>query len=130
MKATLEQVCNKCKQKIKQGDEIIKNNGSWIHSTCPPITEHNKEGTGPKTENENEKVIRPKDPFQESELIVYWASDKAYKKSHKDITDINKLTTQQISAIGQKEGMLTRTLVFTVLELMKINNIKSTYHKN
>lgn len=125
MKATLEQICNKCKQKIKQGDEIIKNNGSWIHSTCPPITEHNKEGTGPKTENE--KTIKPKDPFQESELIVYWASNKAYKKAHEGIENINQLTTQQISAIGQKEGMLTRTLVFTVLELMKINNIKSSY---
>lgn len=125
MKATLEQECSKCKQKIKKGNEIKKSNGSWVHSICPPITEHNKEGTGPKTENE--KVIKPKDPFLESELIVYWASNKAYKKAREGISDFNKLTVQEINSIGQKEGMLTRTLVFTVLELMKINNIKSSY---
>ena len=44
-----------------------------------------------------------------------------------DVFDFSKLTQQEKSGLGQKEGMYTRLLADTVLELMKLHNIKTDY---
>ena len=66
-------------------------------------------------------------PFDEAELITRWASDRAYKMVMSEVYDYSKLTPQEKSALGQKTGMLTRCLVDTTIELMKIHGIKSNY---
>lgn len=66
-------------------------------------------------------------PFDEAELITRWASDRAYKMVMSEVYDFSKLTPQEKSALGQKTGMLTRCLVDTTIELMKIHGIKSNY---
>lgn len=114
--------CSNCNEKIKKGEDIEKTNELWVHCTCPT----SKAVSSTKTETPG-KIIKPKDPFEETELIIQWASDKAFKKSREGLTDMSKLTTQQINGLGQKEGMLTRLYSDLVIKLMEINNIKSAY---
>jgi len=66
-------------------------------------------------------------PFDEAELITRWASERAYKITMAEVYDFSKLTPQEKSALGQKTGMLTRCLVDTTIELMKIHGIKTKY---
>jgi len=66
-------------------------------------------------------------PFDEAELITRWAAERAYKITMSEVYDFSKLTPQEKSALGQKTGMLTRCLVDTTIELMKIHGIKSNY---
>lgn len=82
----------------------------------------------PETKEVNTKV-KVAGPFDEAELMARWASDRAYKMVMAGIENANTLTPQEKSGLGQKEGMLTRLLVDTVLELRKQNGIKSEYAK-
>jgi len=75
----------------------------------------------------NSKVAKVTSPFEEAELITKWAEERAYKIAMASVTDYSQLTIQEKSGIGQKTGMLTRCLVDTTIELMKINGIKSDY---
>jgi len=75
----------------------------------------------------NPKVAKVTSPFEEAELITRWAEDLAYKIAMAGVTDYSKLTVQEKSGIGQKTGMLTKCLVDTTIELMKIHGIKSDY---
>ena len=71
--------------------------------------------------------IKVNGPFEEAEIITRWAAERAYKMAMAEVTDINKLSPQDKSALGQKQGMLTRCLVDTTIELMKIHGIKTNY---
>lgn len=73
------------------------------------------------------KRVKVAGPFDEAEFITKWAAERAYKMAMADVSDISKLTVQEKSALGQKQGMLTRCLVDTTIELMKIHGIKSKY---
>ncbi len=66
-------------------------------------------------------------PFDEAELIARWAGERAYKIVMAEVPDFSKLTTQEKSGLGQKEGMYTRLLTDTVIELMKIHGMKTNY---
>ncbi len=66
-------------------------------------------------------------PFDEAEIIARWAGNKAYKIVMADVPDFSKLTQQEKSGLGQKEGMYTRLLADTVIELMKIHGTKTKY---
>jgi hypothetical protein len=44
-----------------------------------------------------------------------------------EVSDYSKLTDKDKSSLGQKQGMLTRCLVDTTIELMKIHGIKTNY---
>ncbi len=86
----------------------------------------------PEPKKESKPDIKPgsikvNGPFDEAELITRWASDRAYKITMAEVTDYSKLTQQDKSALGQKQGMLTRCLVDTTIELMKIHGIKTNY---
>jgi hypothetical protein len=84
----------------------------------------------PKPEKSmNDMKIQVDSPFSEAELIVRWASGRAYKITYESIIDLNRLTPQEKSGLGQKEGMLTRLLADVTIELMKHNGIKSEYAK-
>lgn len=76
---------------------------------------------------EEKKTIKVQGPFDEAEIIARWASEKAYKMVMAEVTDINNLSVQKQNSLGQKEGMLTRLLADTVLELMKQHGIKTDY---
>lgn len=76
---------------------------------------------------EVDTTIEVKDPFQEAELIVRWARDKAYKMVMAEVSSYDTLTQQEKNSLGQKEGMLTRAIIDTTLELRKLNGIKSQY---
>lgn len=78
----------------------------------------------PKAES---NTITVKGPFDEAELIVRWASERAFKITMAGIENANDLTVQKQNALGQKEGMLTRLLADSVLELMKQHGIKTKY---
>ena len=82
----------------------------------------------PEVKEEN-KTIKVTGPFDEAELIVRWARERAYKITMAEVTDINKLTQQEKSGLGQSQGMLTRALVDTTIELMKLHGIKTEYKK-
>ena len=71
--------------------------------------------------------IKVNGPFDEAELIARWAGERAYKIVMASVSDYSKLTQQEKSGLGQKEGMYTRLLADTVLELMKLHNIKTDY---
>ena len=71
--------------------------------------------------------VKVNGPFDEAELITRWASERAYKITMAEVYDFSKLTVQEKSALGQKQGMLTRCLVDTTIELMKIHGIKTNY---
>lgn len=91
------------------------------------INDHEKKEAAKKQEvNTRVKVAGP---FDEAELMARWASERAYKMVMAGIENANTLTPQEKSGLGQKEGMLTRLLVDTVLELRKQNGIKSEYAK-
>lgn len=77
-----------------------------------------------KTANTNIKV---NGPFDEAELITRWAGERAYKIVMSEVSDYSRLTPQEKTALGQKTGMLTRCLVDTTIELMKIHGIKTNY---
>lgn len=72
-------------------------------------------------------TIKVSGPFDEAELIARWAGERAYKIVMKDVHDFSKLTPQEKSGLGQKEGMYTRLLADTCIELMKIHGIKTEY---
>ena len=74
-------------------------------------------------------TIKVSGPFDEAELIARWAGERAYKIVMADVSDYSKLTQQEKSGLGQKEGMYTRLLADTVLELMKQHGIKTEYAK-
>ena len=77
----------------------------------------------------NPNTIIPNGPFEEAELIIRWARERAYKITMAEVIDINKLSVQEKSGLGQAQGMLTRALVDTTIELMKIHGIKTEYKK-
>lgn len=96
----------------------------------PAETEAPKPAPEAKPEPKKETVpgsIKVKDPFHEAEIITRWASEKAYKIVYENIPNFNDLSPQEKSGLGQKEGMLTRLLADTTIELMKLHNIKSNY---
>ncbi len=72
-------------------------------------------------------TVKVSGPFDEAELIARWSGERAYKIVMAEVSDFSKLTQQEKSGLGQKEGMYTRLLADTVLELMKIHGIKSNY---
>ena len=76
---------------------------------------------------EEAATIKVTGPFDEAELIARWAGERAYKIVMADVPDFSKLTVQENSGLGQKEGMYTRLLADTVLELMKIHGTKTKY---
>ena len=76
---------------------------------------------------EVDTTIEVKDPFQEAELIVRWARNKAYKMVMAEVPSYDTLTQQEKNSLGQKEGMLTRAIIDTTMELRKLNGIKSQY---
>lgn len=73
------------------------------------------------------KTVKVEGPFDEAEIIARWAAEKAYKITMAEVTDINKLTADDKRGLGQKQGMLTRLLADTAVELMKIHGIKTNY---
>ena len=90
------------------------------------------EAPKPEAKPERKEVdikVKVAGPFDEAELMARWASDKAYKMVMAGIENANNLSPQEKSGLGQKEGMLTRLLVDTVLELRKQNGMKSEYAK-
>lgn len=98
------------------------------NSNCPnpPGGQTTTQTTTPKKEAVNLKV-KVAGPFDEAELITRWAVERAYKIAMADVPDYSKLTDKDKSALGQKQGMLTRCLVDTTLELMKMHGIKTNY---
>jgi hypothetical protein len=82
--------------------------------------------TKPETKSES-NTITVNTPFDEAELIARWAGERAYKIVMADVDDYSRLSPQEKSGLGQKEGMYTRLLTDTVLELMKLHNIKTKY---
>jgi len=72
-------------------------------------------------------TIKVNGPFDEAELIARWAGEKAYKIVMAEVPDYSKLTQQEKSGLGQKEGMYTRLLADTCIELMKLHGIKTKY---
>ena len=83
----------------------------------------------PEAKPEVKTTIKVAGPFDEAELMARWASDRAYKMVMAGVESVSNLSPQEKSGLGQKEGMLTRLLVDTVLELRKQNGIKSEYAK-
>lgn len=81
----------------------------------------------PKPKKEIDITVKVTNPFEEAEIITRWAGERAYKIVMAEVTDINNLSPQEKSGLGQKEGMLTRALINTVMELRKLNNVKSEY---
>lgn len=75
----------------------------------------------------NPGTIKVSGPFDEAELIVKWARERAYKITMAEVSDIHKLSQQEKSGLGQAQGMLTRALIDTTIELMKIHGIKTEY---
>lgn len=117
--------CKHCGITIKKNDPVhkIDATGTWCkNENCP---------NPPKKEEKtmDDMKIQVDSPFSEAEVIVRWAAGRAYKITYENVSDINKLTVQDKSALGQKEGMLTRLLTDTTIELMKHNGIKSEYKK-
>jgi len=94
-----------------------------------PTPEDIVEASMPKEDPPKPQTLKVSGPFDEAELIARWAGEKAYKIVMADVQDYSKLTQQQISGLGQKEGMYTRLLADTVLELMKQHGIKTEYSK-
>lgn len=129
--------CKSCKIMIKKGDPVnrIDATGKWCSNPkCPTsitesVVQESMEQPKPEPKPEINTSIEVKDPFQEAELITRWASDRAYKITMAEVYDFSKLTQQEKSALGQKTGMLTRCLVDTTIELMKMHGVKSTYSK-
>ncbi len=83
-----------------------------------------------ETETETQTVnlkAKVAGPFDEAELIARWSGERAYKIVMAEVSDISKLTPQEKSGLGQKQGMYTRLLADTVLELMKLHNVKAKY---
>ncbi len=96
----------------------------------PPVEQPDPKPEPPKEAKPEEKnTIKVTGPFDEAELIARWASERAYKIVMADVSDFSKLTQQEKSGLGQKEGMLTRLLADTVIELMKQHDIKTEYAK-
>lgn len=85
--------------------------------------------TKPTEPTSDPNIIIPKSPFEESELIVRWARGIAYKMSMEGVHSFDTLSVQEKNSLGQKEGMLTRALVDTTIELMKIHGVKADYGK-
>jgi len=84
----------------------------------------------PKEQPKKEPVnlhVKVAGPFDEAELIVRWARERAYKMVMVEVSDYSRLTQPEKNSLGQKEGMLTRALVDTTLELMKMHGIKTNY---
>lgn len=81
----------------------------------------------PEPPKEASKKALVTSPFDEAEIIVRWASERAYKMTMEDIPDYSKLTTQEKSGLGQKHGMLTRLLADVTLDLLKQHGIKTKY---
>lgn len=112
-------------QNIEDGKPHFK----WVSEgvfDCRPPVEAAPEAK-PETKKEVDIRIKVAGPFDEAELMARWASDRAYKMVMAGIENANDLSPQEKSGLGQKEGMLTRLLVDTVLELRKQNGIKSEY---
>lgn len=125
--------CKHCKIVIKKGDPVHKINAtsSWcsnINCPKPKVVETSTQAVmeAPKTEAKSD-AIKVNGPFDEAELIIRWARERAYKITMSEVTDINKLSVQEKSGLGQAQGMLTRALVDTTIELMKIHGIKTNY---
>jgi hypothetical protein len=78
----------------------------------------------PKAES---NTIEVKDPFTEAELIARWSGERAYKIVMADVSDYSRLSPQEKSGLGQKEGMYTRLLADTVLKLMELHGFKTKY---
>lgn len=92
----------------------------------PPGPVEPKPEPKPEPPKESKKALVTS-PFDEAEIIVRWASERAYKMTMEDIPDYSKLTTQEKSGLGQKHGMLTRLMVDTTLDLLKQHGIKTKY---
>lgn len=130
MKANFEQTCKVCKTKIKKGDTIHNVNGYWcINVNCKPPGATAQTEAKNETKPETSNTITPNGPFEESEIIVRWAMNKAHKIVFESINDIRSLSTQELNSMGQKEGMVTKALIDTTLKLFEINGIKSAYYE-
>lgn len=108
--------------------------GKWKCITPEEIVqesmdEHKKQDAKEELQVQCPNEIEVNDPFREAEIIVAWARDKAYKMVMAEVDDYSKLTQQEKNSLGQKEGMLTRAILDTTLELRKLNGIKSHYAK-
>lgn len=127
--------CWKCKTPIvyvQNGDNLQWQNQADGKAHYKFISEKNFECMLPvapvqTATPEPKQTIKVKGPFDEAELIARWAGEKAYKIVMADVPDFSKLTQQEKSGLGQKEGMYTRLLADTVLELMKQHGIKTDY---
>ncbi len=96
-------------------------------TTAQQTVQEPTEQPKPETKPAVNPNIKVNGPFDEAELITRWASERAYKITMAEVYDFSKLTPQEKSALGQKTGMLTRCLVDTTIELMKIHGIKTNY---
>ena len=124
--------CKHCGVTIKKGDPVhkIDKTGTWcINTNCPnpPVKKIEEAKKIPEKKEIIPGTIKVNGPFDEAELIVKWARDRAYKMVMIEVDDYSKLTQPEKNSLGQKEGMLTRALVDTTIELMKIHGIKSNY---
>lgn len=109
--------------------------GNW---TCHPPAELVAESLDEHTEADVKEelevqaptnTVKVNGPFEEAEIIARWAGEKAYKIVMADVEDYSKLTMQEKSGLGQKEGMYTRLLADIAVELMKHHGIKTNYGK-
>lgn len=126
MKSKFDSTCGTCKTKIKQGETIYKVNDHWCkNQKCGQNTPPTESKVDSKTNDY--PSIKAKNPHEEAELLITWASNRAYKKAREGISDINSLSVQDKQAIGQKEGMLTKLYVDTLMKVIELSNVRLEY---
>jgi len=116
-------------QTKKTGKAHFKYAGPGKYNCILPTPEDVVQASMPKEDPPKPQTLKVSGPFDEAELIARWAGERAYKIVMADVPDYSKLTQQEKSGLGQKEGMYTRLLADTVLELMKQHGIKTEYEK-
>ncbi len=116
-------------QTKKTGKAHFKYASPGKYNCILPTPEDVVEASMPKEDPPKPQTLKVSGPFDEAELIARWAGERAYKIVMADVEDFSKLTQQEKSGLGQKEGMYTRLLADTVLELMKQHGIKTEYEK-
>jgi len=138
LEAQFDQKCKVCKAEIKKGDKINKLETPYPHWCKNPKCGSSTDGFEGETVKkkvsmdatiEEPKTVKVEGPFDEAEIIVKWARNKAYKMAFEDVSDISKLSTQDKNSKGQEIGMITKALIDTTLKLFEINEIKSQYYE-
>ena len=63
--------------------------------------------------------------YAEAINLAKWASENAHKLAKQNFSNLDSLSTQEKSALGQKEGMLTRLLADLVMKLREQQKMKT-----